>query len=57
MILETFKITLKHDSGKFTVTLTSMSGQQGAIAQISACEGCANGAIIHIKKIRQEIVS
>ena len=57
MILETFKITLKHDMGKFTVSLTSMSGEQGAIAQILACEGCPEGAIVRIKKIRQKIVS
>lgn len=57
MILETFKITLIHDAGKFTVKLTSMSGQQGAIAQILACESCPEGAIIRIKKIRQKIVS
>lgn len=38
MILETFKISLKHDSGKFTAIVTSMSGEDGAIAQVIACE-------------------
>lgn len=56
MILETFKITLKHDTGKFTVRLTSMSGEQGAIAQVMACENCPIGAIIRIKKIRMKSI-
>jgi hypothetical protein len=56
MILETFKITLKHDAGKSTVKLTSMSGEQGAIAQLLACEGCPKGAMIRIKKIGQKSI-
>ncbi len=56
MILETFKITLKHDAGKSTVKLTSMSGEHGAIAQLLACEGCPKGAMIRIKKIGQKSI-
>jgi hypothetical protein len=56
MVLETFKIKLKHDTGFFTVKLTSLSGKQGAIEQVMACEGCPIGAIIRIKKIGQKSI-
>ena len=57
MILETFKITLKHDTGKITVKIDSLSGAEGAIAQILASEGCLMGAIIKVKIIEQKEVN
>lgn len=56
MVLETFKITLKHDTGFFKVKVTSLSGEQGAIQQVMACECCPIGAIIRIKKIGQKSI-
>jgi len=56
MILETFKLTLKHDTGFFKVKVTSLSGEQGAIQQVMACESCPIGAIIRIKKIGQKSI-
>lgn len=56
MVLETFKITLKHDTGFFNVKVTSLSGEQGAIQQVMACERCPIGAIIRTKKIGQKSI-
>ncbi|WP_157967934.1 hypothetical protein [Chryseobacterium elymi] len=54
MVLETFKLTLKHDTGFFKVKLTSLSGEQGAIEQVMAWQHCPIGAIVRIKKIGQK---
>ena len=49
--METYKATLKHDTGKVTLTVVSLSGKQRAIQQITAVEGCPECAIVDIVKI------
>lgn len=56
MVLETFKITLKHDTGFFKVKVTSLNGEQGAIQRVIACERCPIGAIVSIKKVGHKII-
>ncbi|GMN08142.1 Uncharacterised protein [Chryseobacterium taihuense] len=51
MTMETYKATLKHDTGKVTLTVVSLSGKQRAIQQITAVEGCPECAIVDIVKI------
>ena len=49
--METYKATLKHDTGKVTLTVVSLSGKQGAVQQIKTAEGCPECAIVDIVKI------
>ncbi len=56
MVLETFKITLKHDNGTLNIKVDSLSGEQGAIAQVLFAEGCPKGAISKIQKVGQKII-
>ena len=49
--METYKATLKHDTGKVTLTVVSLSGKQRAIQQITAVEGCPECAIVDIVEI------
>ena len=51
MTMETYKATLKHDTGKVTLTVVSLSGKQRAIQQITASEHCPVCAIVEIVKI------
>lgn len=52
--METYKATLKHDTGKVTLTIVSLSGKQGAIQQITAVEDCPECAIVDIVKINND---
>ena len=49
--METYKATLKHDTGTTTLTVVSVSGKQGAIQQITTVEGCPECAIVDIVEI------
>ena len=49
--MEIYKATLKHDTGKVTLTVVSLSGKQRAIQQITAVEGCPECAIVDIVEI------
>lgn len=56
MTIETYIATLKHDKGKARVKVVSLSGEQGAIQQITAVEGCPERAIIKLKLINTKKV-
>lgn len=51
MTIEIYKATLKHDTGTTMLTVVSLSGEQGAIQQITTAEGCPECAIVDIVKI------
>ncbi|UIR57801.1 hypothetical protein LZQ00_08265 [Sphingobacterium sp. SRCM116780] len=51
LIIETFTATLKHDHGKRRLTIVSLSGEEGAIKQITMAENCPRIAIKNLKKI------
>jgi hypothetical protein len=54
MTIEIYTATLTHDKGNFSLTVISLSGEQGAKEQIMATEGCPENAIIKIKKINSK---
>ncbi len=56
MTIETYKATLKHDKGTARVKVVSLSGEQGAIQQITAVEHCPERAIIKLKLINSKKV-
>ena len=51
MTIGIYKATLKHDTGKTTLRVVSLSRKQGAIQQITTTEGCPECAIVDIVKI------
>lgn len=51
MIIETYRATLKHDTGMIRIKVISLSGEKGAIQQITTAEHCPECAIIKLKKI------
>ena len=53
-VIETFIATLRHDKGTARLKIVSLSGEQGAINQITATEGCPERAIIKLKKINSK---
>lgn len=56
MTIETYIATLKHDKGTARVKVVSLSGEQGAIQQITAVERCPERAIIKLKLINNKNV-
>ncbi|MDC8027081.1 MULTISPECIES: hypothetical protein [Bacteroidota] len=56
MTKETYKATLKHDTGTVTLTVVSLSGKQGAIQQIKTAEGCPECAIADIVQIDKNTI-
>lgn len=56
MIIETYRATLKHDTGMIRVKVVSLSGERGAIQQITTAEHCPECAIIKLKKINTKKV-
>ncbi|WP_158542202.1 hypothetical protein [Pedobacter chinensis] len=56
MTIQTYKATLKHGKGKATLTVVSLSGEQGAIQHITAVEGCPESAIVKLKMINSKKV-
>ncbi|MVZ64170.1 hypothetical protein [Sphingobacterium humi] len=56
MITETYQATLKHDTGMIWVKVVSLSGERGAIQQITTAEHCPECAIIKLKKINTKKV-
>lgn len=54
MTIETYIATLKHDKGTARIKVVSLSGEQGAIQQITAIEGCPDRAIIKLKLINSK---
>lgn len=51
MKIEIYKVTLKHDKGTKRLKVISLSGEQGAVKQITVAEHCPTTAIIKLKKI------
>ncbi|MCT2561851.1 hypothetical protein [Chryseobacterium herbae] len=51
MTIEIYTATLTHDKGKMSLTVISLSGEQGAKKQIMVSEGCPESAIIKIEKL------
>ncbi|MDX3913917.1 MAG: hypothetical protein QHC79_10310 [Pseudosphingobacterium sp.] len=51
MTIETYIASLKHDAGTVRLKVVSLSGEDGAIQQIAATEGCPERAILKLKKI------
>ncbi|WP_165835264.1 hypothetical protein [Chryseobacterium viscerum] len=51
MTIEIYTVTLTHNKGNMSLTVVSLSGEQGAKDQIMAIEGCPESAIIKMKKI------
>lgn len=51
MKIETYRATLKHDRGTKRLEVVSLSGEQGAVKQITVAEHCPTTAIIKLKKI------
>mgnify|MGYP003605516886 CR=1 FL=1 len=54
--METYKATLKHDTGTTTLTVVSVSGKQGAIQQITTAEGYRECAIVYIVQIDNDTI-
>lgn len=56
MVLETYRITVKHDNGKARFIVVSLHGEKGAEEQVMAVEGCPESAIVKIRKINSKTV-
>ena len=56
MEIITYSVLLKFDKGKFRQSVTSLSGEQGAIRMIMESENCPRCAILKITKIKEIIV-
>lgn len=54
MKAEKFIIKLKHDTGDMSFKVVSLSGEQGAIAQVLKNERCPESAISKITKAIQQ---
>ena len=51
MKAETYSATLRHDNGRVRLKVVSLSGEKGAIAQVTAAEGCPASAI-SLRKVK-----
>jgi len=51
MIVEKFRITVKHDNGKCSFIVMTTSGETGAKEQVMKAEVCPERAIIKVKKL------
>jgi len=56
MIIETYRATVKHDTGMIRIKVVSLSGEKGAIQQITTAEHCPECAIIKLKRINTKKV-
>jgi hypothetical protein len=52
MEVSTFQVVLRHDHGIKRLVVTSLSGEQGAVAQVMGAEDCPRSAILKITELK-----